>query len=356
MDDLSPRRAPERPGALGHHPGRDKVVPLAEAVRRHVKPGATVALGTCLEQMIPFAAAHEIIRQGIGDLTLVGPVSDIAFDQLIGAGMVRRVMAAWVGNVMMGPSHAYRRAVDDGIPRGLEVVEFSNFTLAQALHAAAIGAPFLPTRTALGSDIVGRNSFLRRIVDPVGGDPVLAVLPLHPDVALIHVQRADPHGNGAMWEASKHCDTVRAARAVIPPPKRSSLGDQTGSQSGHGLSLCVAAVCEARWGVHPSPSRSCTAATMRRTPTTSRDAYRRGFAEWRQLNRRVQASRVCGAGRELSGSRRSFHSSTTTRSRSTMVLARRGVLSVSRCDARRRPCHRAEPLLVTPLVRDLPRG
>jgi glutaconate CoA-transferase, subunit A len=284
MDDLTPRRAPERPGALGHHAGRDKVLPLAEAIRRHVAPGATLALGTCLEQMIPFAATHEIIRQGVGNLTLIGPVSDIAFDQLIGAGRVGRVMAAWVGNVMMGPSHAYRRA-GEGIPNAVEVVPFTNFTLVQALHAAAIGAPFLPTRSALGSDIVDRNPFLRRIVDPVSGDPILAVLPLSPDVALIHVQRADPHGNGAMWGSLGITpDAVRAARAVIltaeeiVPPEVIRRDPNRVIVPG----LCVAAVCEARWGAHPSPVQGY----YRRDHEAYAEYHRvtrtlEGFAEWR---------------------------------------------------------------------------
>ena len=90
-------------------------MPLAEAIRHYVKPGASVAMGTCLEQMIPFAATHEILRQGrdgLGELDLVGPVSDICFDQLIGAGLARRVTAAWVGNVMMGSAYSFRRAAE----------------------------------------------------------------------------------------------------------------------------------------------------------------------------------------------------------------------------------------------------
>src|SRR5882762_5867451 len=198
MDDLAPRGQAARPDALSHHRGQEKVLPLGEAIERFVRPGASIVLGTCLEQMIPFAATHEIIRRKIGDLSLIGPVSDICFDQLIGAGLTRRVMAAWVGNVMMGSAYCFRRAVERGEPRPIDVVEFSNFTLALALHAAAIGAPFLPTRSALGSDIVGKNPLLVPVKDPLGGEPILAVRPLYPDTAILHVQRADAHGNGIM--------------------------------------------------------------------------------------------------------------------------------------------------------------
>ncbi len=171
MDDLAPWRPADRAGARGHFPAADKVLPLPEAIRRFVPPGSTVALGTCLEQMIPFAATHELIRAKIGDLTLVGPVSDICFDQLIGAGLASRVLAAWVGNVMMGSAYCFRRAAERGRPRPLEVVDFSNFTLALALHAAAIGAPFIPTRSALGTDWVERNPLLRAVENPLGETP-----------------------------------------------------------------------------------------------------------------------------------------------------------------------------------------
>ncbi|HMM53290.1 MAG TPA: CoA-transferase, partial [Burkholderiaceae bacterium] len=95
---------------------KDKLVTLREAIGRFVPDGASVALGLQLESMIPFAAGHEIIRQGKRDLTLVGPISDILFDQMIGAGCVRRVMAAWVGNVMMGSAYNFRRAIEEGVP------------------------------------------------------------------------------------------------------------------------------------------------------------------------------------------------------------------------------------------------
>jgi glutaconate CoA-transferase subunit A len=273
---------------MPHHPAADKVLPLPEAIRRHVPPGATVALGTCLEQMIPFAAARELIRQGVSDLTLVGPVSDIAFDQLIGAGLVRRVAAAWVGNVMMGSAYCFRRAVERGEPRPIEVAEFSNFTLAQALHAAAIGAPFLPTRTALGSDIVARNPWLHPIEDPLGGGPILAVKPLHPDVAIVHVQRADPHGNAMMWGSLGITqDAARAARAVIVtaeeivPPAELRRDPNRVIVPG----LVVAAVCEARWGAHPSPvqgyyRRDHEAYSDYHARTKSAEGYAAWRAEW----------------------------------------------------------------------------
>jgi glutaconate CoA-transferase subunit A len=285
MDDLYPWRPPEREGALPRDTGREKVLPLAEALRRHVRAGAVVAMGTCLEQMIPFAAAHELIRQRTGDLTLVGPVSDICFDQIIGAGLARRVMAAWVGNVMMGSAYAFRRAVERGEPRPLEVVDFSNFTLALALHAAAIGAPYIPTRTALGADWVDRNPYLKRLEDPLAGGPVLAVKPLTPDVTILHVQRADPHGNAHLWGSLGITpDAARAARAVIVTAEEIVTPEQIRRDPNRVVvpGFLVTAVCEARWGAHPSPVQGY----YRRDHQAYSDYHRvtrtpEGFATWR---------------------------------------------------------------------------
>src|SRR5712691_1620796 len=124
---------------------QNKLTTLSSAIHDLVHDGECVALGLCLESLIPFAAGHEIIRQSKKDLTLVGPISDILFDQLIGAGCVNKVIAAWVGNVGAGLGHNFRRAVELGVPRPITMQDHSNFTL--ALKAAAMGVPFLPTRT-----------------------------------------------------------------------------------------------------------------------------------------------------------------------------------------------------------------
>src|SRR5580704_13559314 len=116
-----------------------KLMTMREAISRHLPSGSMVLLGAQLEQMIPFAAGHEMIRQSRRDLTLVGPISDILFDQMIGAGCVSRVMAAWIGNVSAGVGYCFRRAVERNVPRRLEVVDYSNFTMALALHAEALG-------------------------------------------------------------------------------------------------------------------------------------------------------------------------------------------------------------------------
>src|SRR5574340_315353 len=142
-----------------------KLLPMRSAIADLVPDGARVATGLQLEQMIAFAAGHEIMRQKKRGLTLIGPISDILFDQLIGAGCVERVIAAWVGNVMMGLAYNFRREAECG---RLKVTNMTNFTVALALQAASMGVPFLPTRTALGSDIARDNPFFSEIADPFG--------------------------------------------------------------------------------------------------------------------------------------------------------------------------------------------
>src|SRR5713226_8443586 len=115
-----------------------KLHTMREAIAELVPDGASVALGLQMEQMIPFAAGHELIRQKRRGLTLIGPISDVLFDQLIGANPVKerrveRVIAAWVGNVMMGSAYNFRRAVESG---ALQVVNMSNFSVALGLQAA----------------------------------------------------------------------------------------------------------------------------------------------------------------------------------------------------------------------------
>ena len=144
----------------------DKLMTLTDAIARFVPDGASVALGLALEPLIPFAAGHELIRQRRRDLTLIGPISDILFDELIGAGCVSAVVAAWVGNVSEGLGYCYRRAIERGQPHPLTVEDHSNYSISLALQAAALGVPYIPMRSLLGSDIA-RDRHLMPAVRPV---------------------------------------------------------------------------------------------------------------------------------------------------------------------------------------------
>ena len=193
----------------------DKLRSMRDAVAADIEDGVSIALGCALESLIPFAASHEIIRQKKKNLTLIGPISDMQFDQMIGAGCVRKVIASWVGNVAAGLGHNYRRAAEAEIPGPVEIEEHSNFTIGLALQAAAMGVPFLPTRTIMGSDLAGGKQF-DRIHCPFTGETLLAVSALRPDVTIVHVQRADREGNGQAWgNFGVVREAVMAARKVI---------------------------------------------------------------------------------------------------------------------------------------------
>jgi glutaconate CoA-transferase subunit A len=233
-----------------------KVVSMREAIARHVPSGAMVLLGAQLEPMIPFSAGHEIIRQGRRELTLVGPISDILFDQLIGAGCVERVMAAWVGNVSEGAGYCFRRALEKGIPRRIEVTDYSNFTIALALHAGAMGVPFLPTYATLGSDLLKKNGNLREFASPVSEENLVAVRALRPDVAIIQVQRADAQGNSHLWGSlGVAVDGARASRSVIVVAEEIVSSDAIASDPNRTLipGFLVSAVVHEPQGAHPSP-------------------------------------------------------------------------------------------------------
>jgi glutaconate CoA-transferase, subunit A len=235
---------------------KSKLMTMSDAVAEHVASGSMVLLGAQLEPMIPFSAGHELIRQGRRDLTLVGPISDILFDQMIGAGCVSRVMAAWVGNVSAGVGYCFRRAVERSIPRRIEVVDYSNLTLALALHAAAMGVPFMPTYSTLGSDLLKKNGNLREFASPVNEEKLVAVRALRPDVAIVHVQRADAQGNAHLWGSlGVAVDGVKASRKTILVAEEIVDAGVISSDPNRTLipGFLVEAVVHEPWGAHPSP-------------------------------------------------------------------------------------------------------
>jgi len=236
---------------------KDKLCSLAEAVSALVADGAAVALGLSQETSIPFAAGHEIMRQRKRSLTLIGPISDILFDQLIGAGCVRRIRAAWVGNVITGSGYNFRRAVEGG---AVAVEDHSNLTLLTALQAGAMGVPYMPTRTALGSDLFKTNSSLRRSVCPFTGEALAAVRAICPDIAIIHVQRSDRFGNSHAWgNLGIAREAALASRRILLTAEAIVEPEVIRSDPNRVLipGFRVDAVAHTPWGAHPSPVPGC---------------------------------------------------------------------------------------------------
>jgi glutaconate CoA-transferase subunit A len=217
----------------------------------------SIAMGCGLESLIPFAASHEIIRQRKTDLTLICPISDMQFDQLIGAGCVKKLIAAWVGNVAAGLGHNYRRAAEAGIPRPIEIEEHSNFTIGLGLQAAASGLPFLPTKTVKGSDFANGEQF-ELVSCPFTGEELLAVRAIRPDVAILHVQRADREGNAHVWgNFGVMHEAALAAKKVILTSEEIVDHEVILSDPNRTVipGFVVSSVVHEPWGAHPTPTQ-----------------------------------------------------------------------------------------------------
>ncbi len=263
----------------------EKLTTLRDAVARLVRDGDRVSAACGNEARIPFAAGHEIVRQGRTDLTLVGPISDALYDQLIGAGCVAAVEVAWIGNVGTGLAHNYRRAVERGEPRPLRVTDYSNLTMALGLRAAAEGVPFAVTRSIAGTDMASQDAVFRAMRDPFGDEEITAVRAIPLDVALIHVQRADRFGNASvLGNLGTTLESARAAKRVLVTSEaiveREELVREPNLVNVPGF--LVDAVVHVPFGAHPSPVARCYArddAFFEAYGNESRGAA--GFAAWR---------------------------------------------------------------------------
>ncbi len=167
---------------------------LHDAVAGLVRPGDTVALEG-FTHLIPFAAGHEVIRQGIGELTLIRMTPDLLYDQMIGCGLAKRLVFSWGGNPGVGSLHRLRDAVERGWPRPIELEEHSHAAMAHAYAAGAANMPAAFFRGYVGSDLAAVNPNIRFIDCPFTGERLAAVPAHRPDVAIVHAQKADREGN-----------------------------------------------------------------------------------------------------------------------------------------------------------------
>jgi glutaconate CoA-transferase, subunit A len=191
------------------------IVPLADAIRDLVRDGDTIALEG-FTHLIPHAAGHEVIRQRKRDLELVRMTPDVVYDQLIGMGCARKLVFSWGGNPGVGSLHRLRDAVENGVPRPLELEEHSHAGLAAAYAAGAANLPFGLLRGYAGGDLPAHTR-VERITCPFTGEDLAAVPAVRPDVGIVHAQRADPRGNVQLWGIlGVQKETVLAsARAIV---------------------------------------------------------------------------------------------------------------------------------------------
>ncbi|HYN70373.1 MAG TPA: CoA-transferase [Candidatus Eisenbacteria bacterium] len=181
-----------------------KVATMRDAVAELVRDGDTVAIEG-FTHLISFAAGHEIIRQGRRDLTLARLTPDLIYDQMVAAGVARKLIFSWLGNPGVGGLGAIRRRIEaassggPGQPHPLEIEEYSHFGMVGRYAAGAANLPFYPLRSYFETDLPKVNPLIREIESPYGDGVVYAVPPLKPDVTIVHAQRADAAGNTHVW-------------------------------------------------------------------------------------------------------------------------------------------------------------
>ena len=171
---------------------------LAQAIADNVHDGDSIAMEG-FTHLIPYAAGHEIIRQGCRDLTVIRMTPDVIYDQLIGMGCVRKMVFSWGGNPGVGSLPRFRDAVEEGWPHAIELEEHSHAGMATRYVAGASGLPFGVLRGYVGTELPDRTDTIASIECPFTGEQLTAVPALRPDVAIIHAQQADRDGNVGLW-------------------------------------------------------------------------------------------------------------------------------------------------------------
>lgn len=232
----------------------DKLTDMADAIATHVRDGDAIAIEG-FTSCICFAAAHEIMRQGRRDLVLCRMTPDLVYDQMIAAGCARRMVFSYLGNPGVGSLYCVRRAVEKGVPRGIELEEYSHFGMVGRYTAGAHRLPFFPLRSYKGSDLGHVNPRIQYVESPYRDESIAVVPPLNPDVAIIHACRADRRGNTQLWGllgvqkevafASKRLivvvEEIVDEDVIRSDPNRTVIPD-----------LIVDAVVHEPYGAHPS--------------------------------------------------------------------------------------------------------
>jgi len=228
-----------------------KLIPLSEAVARNVRDGDLVyAAG--FTHLIPFAAGHEIIRQGRQGLILARATPDLIYDQMVAAGCAGKIIFSYMGNPGVGSLRICRAELEAG---RLEWEEYSHFSMISRLQAGATGLPFMPMNPTAAGDLMTANPSYRTVVDPYSGREVVVVPALKPDVAIVHVQRADAQGNAHIWGIiGEQKEAAFAAERVILSAEE--IVDEAVIRSDPNRTLIpgfiVDAVCHVPYCAHPS--------------------------------------------------------------------------------------------------------
>lgn len=228
-----------------------KLCSLSDAIAKYVHDGDTIYCAG-FTHLIPFAAGHEIIRQKRKDLILARATPDLIYDQMVAAGCAKKLIFSYIGNPGVGSLRIVRNEIEAG---RLEWEEYSHFGMISRLQAGAAGLPFIPMNQTAATDLEHNNPNIRRVRDPYTGKEVITVPPLHPDVAIIHVQRADKNGNAHIWGIiGEQKEVAFAAKNVIITAEE--IVDESVIRSDPNRTLIpeliVSAVCHVPHCAHPS--------------------------------------------------------------------------------------------------------
>jgi len=232
----------------------DKLVSMREAIQENVKPGSELYLEG-FTHLISFAAAHEIIRQGIHDLTAVRLTPDLVYDQLIEAGLVKKLVFSWAGNPGVGSLHALRRRSQKDSASKIELEEYSHFSMVARTLAGSAGLPFWTLKNFEGTHIEEANPKIKSVICPYTGQRFATVPAVHPDVAIIHVQRADKEGNSQVWGLmGTQKEVAFASKRVIIVAEEIVDTSVIRSDPNRTLipGILVDHVVHEPWGCHPS--------------------------------------------------------------------------------------------------------
>src|SRR5688572_12796617 len=228
-----------------------KLISLSEAISTYVNDG-DVVYAAGFTHLIPFAAGHEMIRQEKKNLAIARATPDLIYDQMVAAGCAHKVIFSYMGNPGVGSLRIVRAAIEQG---KLEWEEYSHFGMITRLQAGASGLPFLPMNQTGATDLEKANPNIKRIPDPYGGKDVIVIPALHPDVAIVHVQRADENGNAHLWGIiGEQKEAAFAAKKVILTAEE--IVDESIIRSDPNRTMIpgivVSAVCQVPFACHPS--------------------------------------------------------------------------------------------------------
>lgn len=228
-----------------------KLLSLSDAISKFVHDGDSL-YASGFTHLIPFAAGHEIIRQGRRNLVLARATPDLIYDQMVAAGCARKVIFSYMGNPGVGSLRIVRAAIEQG---ELEWEEYSHFGMISRLQAGAAGLPFMPMNQTAATDLENANPNIKRVQDPYSGKEVITVPALNPDVAIVHVQRADRQGNAHLWGIiGEQKEAAFAAKRVILTAEE--IVDEEIIRSDPNRTLIpgfiVDAVCHVPFACHPS--------------------------------------------------------------------------------------------------------